>query len=173
MSGHAPAAKGGTARARRRGGGGHEGGEEGNERWLVTYADMLTLLLVLFIVLFSISVVNTSKYIALKTSLATAFGSGEKSLLDGGTSLNGQQEIVILAATTQQVEAIKFAQIDGTISLVLRSAKDCQAADHTASPCPIIVTTGVTLRRMIDDFGVLPPQIVEVIQPTPYPQPKK
>jgi len=90
-----------------------------------------------------------------------------------GTSLNGQQEIVILAATTQQVEAIKFAQIDGTISLVLRSAKDCQAADHTASPCPIIVTTGVTLRRMIDDFGVLPPQVVQVIQPTPYPSPKK
>jgi len=91
MSGHAPAAKGGTARSRRKGGG-HEGGEEGNERWLVTYADMLTLLLVLFIVLFSISVVNTSKYIALKTSLATAFGSGEKSLLDGGTSLNANAE---------------------------------------------------------------------------------
>lgn len=91
MSGHAPAAKGGTARARRKSGG-HEGGEEGNERWLVTYADMLTLLLVLFIVLFSISVVNTSKYISLKTSLATAFGSGQKSLLDGGTSLNSNAE---------------------------------------------------------------------------------
>jgi hypothetical protein len=35
------------------------------------------------------------------------------------------------------------------------------------------VTTGVTLRRMIDDFGVLPPQVVQVIQPTPYPSPKK
>ena len=50
---------------------GHE--EGGSERWLVTYADMLTLLLVLFIVLFSISVVNTSKFISLKTSLASAY----------------------------------------------------------------------------------------------------
>jgi chemotaxis protein MotB len=49
---------------------------------------MVTLLLVLFIVLFSISVVNTSKFISLRTSLASAFGSGQKSLLDGGTGLN-------------------------------------------------------------------------------------
>ncbi len=91
----------------------------------------------------------------------------------GGTSLNGQQEIVILAATAQQIEAIRFSQMDGTISLVLRSSKDCQAADGTASPCPVIPTTGITLRRMVDDFGVLPPQIIQVIEPTPYPSPKK
>ena len=64
-----------------------EGEEEGNERWLVTYADVLTLLLVLFIVLFSISVVNTSKFISLKTSLASAFGNGQKSVLDGGIGI--------------------------------------------------------------------------------------
>ena len=91
----------------------------------------------------------------------------------GETSLNGQQEIVILAATTQQIEAIKFSQLDGNISLVLRSAQDCQAADGTASPCPVIVTTGITLRRMVDDFGILPPQVVQVIEPTPYPATKK
>jgi Flp pilus assembly protein CpaB len=98
---------------------------------------------------------------------------GASGEVNGGTSLNGQQEIVILAATTQQVEAIKFAQMDGTISLVLRSAKDCQASDGTASPCPIVTTTGITLRKMVDNYGVLPPQLVEVIEPTPYPQPKK
>ena len=98
---------------------------------------------------------------------------GASGEVNGGTSLNGQQEIVILAATTQQVEAIKFAQIDGTISLVLRSAKDCQASDGTASPCPIVTTTGITLRKMVDNYGVLPPQVNEVVEPTPYPQPKK
>ena len=37
------------------------------------------------------------------------------------TSLTGQQEIVILAVTAQQAEVIKFAQMDGSIILVLRS----------------------------------------------------
>ena len=40
------------------------------------------------------------------------------------TSLTGQQELVILAVTPQQAEVIKFAQIDGQITLVLRSPKD-------------------------------------------------
>jgi len=67
----------------------HSGHEEGgSERWLVTYADVLTLLLVLFIVLFSISVVNTSKFITLRSSLSSAFGDGQKSVLDGGNGLN-------------------------------------------------------------------------------------
>jgi len=73
-------------RRRRASGGGHE--EGGSERWLVTYADVLTLLLVLFIVLFSISVVNTSKFISLRSSLSSAFGDGQKSVLDGGNGLN-------------------------------------------------------------------------------------
>jgi chemotaxis protein MotB len=80
--------RGGRGHSRRRGGAAHGGEEGGAERWLVTYADMLTLLLVLFIVLFSISVVNTSKFISLKTSLASAFGSGQQSVLDGGNGLN-------------------------------------------------------------------------------------
>ncbi len=73
-------------RRQRSAGGGHE--EGGAERWLVTYADVLTLLLVLFIVLFSISVVNTSKFISLRSSLSSAFGDGQKSVLDGGNGLN-------------------------------------------------------------------------------------
>lgn len=74
--------------------------EGGSERWLVTYADMLTLLLVLFIVLFSISVVNTSKFESLKQSLAAAFGMGPGQILSGGTGLtdsganDGKQVVV-------------------------------------------------------------------------------
>src|SRR3954454_14815795 len=75
-------------RGRRRRGHGGESAEGGSERWLVTYADVLTLLLVLFIVLFSISVVNTSKFISLRSSLSSAFGDGQKSVLDVGNGLN-------------------------------------------------------------------------------------
>ena len=56
---------------RRRGGPAAEGGED--ERWLLTYADMITLLMALFMVLFSISSVNTSKFETLQRALDEAF----------------------------------------------------------------------------------------------------
>src|SRR3984957_11483862 len=64
---------------------GHGGGEEGGgERWLLTYSDMITLLLALFVVLFSISSVNISKYVSLQQSLKAAFSG---SILSGGSSI--------------------------------------------------------------------------------------
>jgi len=80
-----------------------------------------------------------------------------------------QQELVIVAATVQQAEVVKFAQMQGDISLVLRATTDCQTAAGQPTPCPIIPTTGVTLRVLVDDYGVLPPQVVQVIQPSPLP----
>lgn len=58
--------------------------EHPDERWLITYADVLTLMYVLFMVLFSISVVNTSRFELLKESLTDAFNSG---LAAGGSSV--------------------------------------------------------------------------------------
>src|SRR3954454_17919587 len=56
-----------TRRRRRRSGGDHE--EHADERWLLTYADLITLLMALFMVLFSMSVVNKSKLASLQQSL--------------------------------------------------------------------------------------------------------
>ena len=76
------------------------------------------------------------------------------------TSLTGQQELVILAVTAQQAEVIKFAQIDGQISLVLRSPKDfLDATGNPVVPAPD-KTTGIVLKTLIDQFGVLPPQVI-------------
>jgi chemotaxis protein MotB len=61
-----------------------EEAEESDERWLLTYADMITLLMALFMVLFSISSVNVSKFVTLQRSLQDAF-SGR--ILPGGRAL--------------------------------------------------------------------------------------
>jgi chemotaxis protein MotB len=45
-----------------------------DERWLVSYADMITVLMALFIVLYALSTVDQKKYDELKNSLATGFG---------------------------------------------------------------------------------------------------
>lgn len=61
-----------------------EAEHENEERWLLTYADMITLLMVLFIVLFAISSVNTSKFEQLSKSLAEAI-SGK--IVQGGPNI--------------------------------------------------------------------------------------
>ena len=81
------------------------------------------------------------------------------------TSLTGQQEIVIVGVTASQAEIIKFAQMDGSISLVLRSAKDF--VDEFGNPIEATPTgtEGVTLKKLTTDFAVPIPELVEAILP--------
>jgi chemotaxis protein MotB len=58
--------------------------DHSDERWLLTYADMITLLMALFIVMFAISSVNTSKFEALSKSLKAA---AHATPIDGGQSV--------------------------------------------------------------------------------------
>jgi chemotaxis protein MotB len=82
------------------------GGEEGgDERWLITYADLITLLLVLFLILYSIANLDNEKFKRLKGSLASAFdGIGifaGQSSVTGGTGGEG-----ILARFSSVVENV-------------------------------------------------------------------
>jgi len=79
-----------AARRRRRSHAEEEEHEGGAERWLVTYADMVTLLMVLFIVMFSMSQVDVEKFNALKEGLAEGFGS--RSPLDGSSAVSQTEE---------------------------------------------------------------------------------
>lgn len=164
MSGHPSAGSHGSARTRRRrahAAGGH-GGEGGAERWLVTYADMLTLLLVLFIVLFSISVVNTSKFNELKVSLAQAFGDGSSGILDGEKGLNdhgsdaGDETVVgedvdssnASVMSTQQAalkakvdaEVQDFSRIESAINSALLRKGMKGAVEYTVDRRGLIIT---------------------------------
>jgi pilus assembly protein CpaB len=77
------------------------------------------------------------------------------------TTLTGQEELVILAVTAQQAEVIKFAQIDGQISLVLRSPKDFVDANGKPVVPQVDKTSGIVLKTLIEQFGVLPPQVIQ------------
>src|ERR687887_13879 len=84
MAGH-----GGNKRRRRHE---HTHEEHADERWLLTYADMITLLMALFIVMWAISSVNISKYAQLKKSLHEAF---DGKLTEGGEGiLNGGKQVL-------------------------------------------------------------------------------
>ena len=79
----------------------HEEHEEhvNHERWLVSYADMMTLLFVLFVVLFSMSDVNQKKFAQLAAGLSAGFGAPSP-------AFQGQQAPLDGAANTAQVVQI-------------------------------------------------------------------
>lgn len=53
---------------------------ENHERWLISYADFITLLFAFFVVMYSVSSVNEGKYRVLSDALVAAFRSSAKSL---------------------------------------------------------------------------------------------
>lgn len=71
-------------RARRRE---HHEEHANHERWLITYADMITLLMVLFIVLFAISQVDQKRFEMLKEGMAAGFG-------QSSSPFQGQQSVM-------------------------------------------------------------------------------
>ena len=74
---------------------------------------------------------------------------------------------MILAVDAQQAELIKFAQLGGSISLVLRSPRRLHRPG-TSSPCRTArpdATTGIILKALVDNYGVLPPELVEAVLP--------
>lgn len=70
--------------------------EENHERWAVSYADMMTVLVGLFIVLYSISQVDQQKFEQLRQSLAMGFGNRAPSVLEGSSgALTGVEALAI------------------------------------------------------------------------------
>jgi chemotaxis protein MotB len=62
--------------------------KENSERWLLTYSDMITLLLALFILLYGMSNVDQAKYQALAESLNQSLGDGKgASIFDGSSGV--------------------------------------------------------------------------------------
>jgi chemotaxis protein MotB len=84
---------------------GHAAEFENEERWLLTYADMLTLMFALFMVLYSISSVNISKYESLQQSLKAAFSG---SILSGGKAIiqSGSESTKAHTPATAEVPSI-------------------------------------------------------------------
>jgi Flp pilus assembly protein CpaB len=74
-------------------------------------------------------------------------------------ALTGQVQIVILQLTAQQVELVRFAQLDGNLSLVLRATGDKDA--------PPDLTTGITLFELVEKWGVLPGTFTIQVLPPP------
>lgn len=106
----------------------HEDEEEhdNHERWLVTYADMVTLLMVLFIVLFAMSQVDQKKFNALKDGLAAGFGQST-SVLDGSSSILEQPGTAAMAPVApalsfQELSEVELASTSNGVAEAMQDA---------------------------------------------------
>ena len=164
-------AGGHSDRRRRRPGG--AGGHDNSERWLLTYADMITLLMALFIVMWSISVTNVSKFDELRIALKQAFSGkvftresgllgGERSILKpDGTPVETivpqppkvAQSFTQIVPKNQQVED-KLAQQDLENLRRIKAEIDRYAVQHrlTGKIRTAIDERGLVVRLISDDL---------------------
>jgi chemotaxis protein MotB len=113
---------GGRRRAKK-----HEEEEhENHERWLVSYADMLTLLFALFVVLFAMSQVDVTKFNAFSEGLQEGFGA-PVTILSDGAALDAESQ-----SPLQPVQVAEDAAIDGTEQTAAEQAAAEAAAVQTA-----------------------------------------
>jgi len=64
---------------------GHEEGHENHERWIVTYADMITLLMAFFVMMYGMSILDLKKFAEFKAGTARQLGKAP--VLPGGTGI--------------------------------------------------------------------------------------
>ncbi|GAB2729411.1 OmpA/MotB family protein [Nocardioides pakistanensis] len=107
---------------------------ENHERWMVSYADMVTLLMVMFIVLYAISQVDVAKFNALKEGMAAGFGN-TSSPFQGATSGNqdpGSQAIAPISPSLDGVDPSTTEQVSRSLAEEERKKRYAAASAEVA-----------------------------------------
>ena len=89
---------------------------------------------------------------------APAEGTEGQPAASAAPAITGANKLLILSVTPAQAEVLLFARTTGTLDVILRSPSDAGVT---------VETTGVILKTLVDDYGILPPEIVQVPIPTP------
>ncbi|MNX74372.1 Motility protein B [compost metagenome] len=151
--------------AGRRGRGNHSGGGHGgasSERWLLTYADLITLLLVFFVVLYALSQVDLAKYEKLKESLSKSMGASsalidlkgaghrENTLLDGGKGVLPHEEVIVMP------EQLELERLSKDVEQMAAEAGLAEELETTLTPEGLVVSISNAGFFMSGDAGLRP-----------------
>ena len=129
--------------------GGHSGG---GERWLVSYADLITLLFALFVVLYATSQSDLKKFKEVSESVRKAFSSAPSSVAlpgsgSAGTSISPTGEPTI--AGTLQPSAWSGASVDSELPQILRLLEEAAELEPSVHRVPVL--DGAEIRWIIQD----------------------
>jgi len=91
---------------------------ENSERWLLTYSDLITLLMIFFVVMYASSSISTTKYAALAKSLNSVLAGGSNIIGSDGSTVS--TDIIPSEATPEMAESQKLTnlkeEVDGILS---------------------------------------------------------
>ena len=152
-----------------------EAPHDNEERWLLTYSDLITLLFVLFVVMYAISTTDVRKFVALAESVSAAFNAdvmqGQQAIsINNGQDTTVQQDQSAAGTSPVQsdLQAIKAALEDYAIGQGLGGEVEVGMA-----PQGIVIRLNDALlfssgRAHLDDHALkLVQQVVNIIQPLP------
>lgn len=104
------------------------------ERWLVSYADFITLLFATFVVLYALAQVDATDFAKLEESLKNAFSQntlfdGQQALMDGSDSIFDQQQAnsfipsLMLEYISPRYEEESFKEIEKSIQELTKAGE--------------------------------------------------
>jgi chemotaxis protein MotB len=148
---------------------GHEE-PENQERWLLTYADLITLLLGLFVILYAMSKVDAAKYAEVAAALGGVFGSdrGKIVVVQGGAGIlqlpvppkNEQQEVQRLVENALHLDidsgliSIASDERGVTVHVMEQLAFASGKADPTPAMLNVVDTLASILKLLPYDVRV-------------------
>jgi chemotaxis protein MotB len=152
-----------------------EGPHDNEERWLLTYSDLITLLFVLFVVMYAISTTDVRKFVALAQSVSAAFNAdvmqGEQAIsINNGqdTTVQEDQSASGTSPVQSDLQSIKAALEDYAIGQGLGGEVEVGMA-----PQGIVIRLNDALlftsgRAYLDDHALsLIRQVVGILKPLP------
>ncbi len=132
---------------------------ENHERWLVSYADFITLLFAFFVVMYSVSSVNEGKYRTVSESIVSAFSnersSGNPSILN--MPLEKRKDVL----TTEPPSIKRDVQTYVKIANAIQTAKlpdgvsvksDARGLNIRVSDDALFASGSATIRPKVKDF---------------------
>jgi chemotaxis protein MotB len=160
-------------------GGGH--GEGGDERWLITYADMITLLMIFFIVMYSMANTDLKKFAQVAISLKkgfnmpvnelAVFGTGTGSLLDQGGMSVGQPSPLVIQSLPQQQQ--DFIALSEALAKLAQEETLAGSVSVNMSPRGIVITLPAALlfepgsATLQEKAKTIVDKVAEVLRPLP------
>jgi len=130
----------------------HEAEKENGERWMLTYLDLITLLMIFFVVLYSMSKVDAQKFQAVAESLNKALGGGTPSKIELATNPVGPSLIPSGTPSSQTTVPGKGTNPNNSSNLNPAGGSDNKKAGQGNSDAENLSIN--TIKAKLDKFAV-------------------